>query len=439
MRLFATRLTAIAATLRRAWSPSSLFSASEPGAWYDPSDTSTLFQDSAGTVPVTAVEQPVGRILDTSGRGNHAIQATTTKRPVLSRRVNLFSDTESPSAGSWATVLANVAGLTVTPTTSSGQHYIYSTPALAVPGSAVVRFTARANGYTRIMLREGSVTGNMVLFDLIAGTVVNTQVYTGSITASVDLPGWFDCTVNLTGKSQTGEVLGIAVGNSSTTNWASAAFAGDGVSGVDVTRLQFVRATDAHLPYQRVNTATDYDADPAKFPAYLRFDGVDDVMVTVGNVNLSGTDKVTVWAGVTKLSDAAVALLVELGVSLPSGGLYLAAPNSVGATFGFASKGTGQSTTNQTGHTAPKNAVLTGIGDIAGDIASLRVNGVATTGITDQGTGNFGNYPLYIGARAGTSMYFNGRLYSLIVRGAQSTLSQIEATELYMKKKVGIA
>ena len=71
-----------------------LFSASEPGAWYDPSDMSTLWQDSAGTTPVTAVEQPVGRILDKSGRGNHATQATTTKRPVYSRRVNQMLGSE---------------------------------------------------------------------------------------------------------------------------------------------------------------------------------------------------------------------------------------------------------------------------------------------------------------------------------------------------------
>ena len=60
-----------------------LFASNEPGVWYDPSDLSTLFQDSAGTVPVTAVEQPVGRILDKSGRGFHATQTTATSRPVL--------------------------------------------------------------------------------------------------------------------------------------------------------------------------------------------------------------------------------------------------------------------------------------------------------------------------------------------------------------------
>lgn len=65
------------------FSPATLFAAGEQGAWYDPSDLSTLFQDAAGTTPVTASGQPVGRMLDKSGRGNHATQATVAARPTL--------------------------------------------------------------------------------------------------------------------------------------------------------------------------------------------------------------------------------------------------------------------------------------------------------------------------------------------------------------------
>ena len=65
-----------------------LFANGEQGAWYDPSDLSTMFQDSAGTTPVTAVGQSVGRILDKSGRGNHATQATAASRPVLQQDGN---------------------------------------------------------------------------------------------------------------------------------------------------------------------------------------------------------------------------------------------------------------------------------------------------------------------------------------------------------------
>jgi len=65
------------------FSPLDLFSSGEQGAWYDPSDFSTMFQDSAGSTPVTAVGQTVGKILDKSGRNNHASQATAASRPVL--------------------------------------------------------------------------------------------------------------------------------------------------------------------------------------------------------------------------------------------------------------------------------------------------------------------------------------------------------------------
>jgi len=58
-----------------------LFASSEQGAWYGPSDLSTLFQDSAGTTPVTTAGQPVGRMLDKSGNDNHATQATAAARP----------------------------------------------------------------------------------------------------------------------------------------------------------------------------------------------------------------------------------------------------------------------------------------------------------------------------------------------------------------------
>jgi len=63
------------------FSPASLFAGGTEGAWYDPSDLSTLFQDSAGTTPVTAATDPVGYFGDKSGRANHAVQATAAARP----------------------------------------------------------------------------------------------------------------------------------------------------------------------------------------------------------------------------------------------------------------------------------------------------------------------------------------------------------------------
>ena len=242
-----------------------LFGAGEQGGWYDVSDMSTLFQDEAGTTPVTAVEQPVGLMLDKSGRGNHATQATTTKRPVL----------------------------------------------------------------------------------------------------KIDAGGCY----------------------------------------------------------------------------YLSFDGVDDALQT-GNIDFTGTDKMTVWAGVTKLSDAADGTLYMCGepTSTQNGSFRVDAPGSSTVTkYQVAVRGTAISVpyTDSATYNAPNTTVFTQVSDIGADIAQMRLGGVLVDSrTTDQGTGNYGNYPMYIGARTGTSVFFNGRLYGLIVRGAQSSLSQIEATELYVKRKM---
>jgi hypothetical protein len=62
---------------------SSLFAAGEKGAWFDAGDLSTMFQDVAGTIPVTTVGQFVGKWLDKSGNGNHAVAAANnTTRPI---------------------------------------------------------------------------------------------------------------------------------------------------------------------------------------------------------------------------------------------------------------------------------------------------------------------------------------------------------------------
>ncbi|MCP3653592.1 MAG: hypothetical protein GY766_01655, partial [Herbaspirillum sp.] len=54
----------------------------KPKLWVDPSDTSTLFQDAAGTVPVASAGDPVGLVLDKSGNGNHLTAPSDAARPV---------------------------------------------------------------------------------------------------------------------------------------------------------------------------------------------------------------------------------------------------------------------------------------------------------------------------------------------------------------------
>jgi hypothetical protein len=71
------------------WTPAKLFAGGEAGAWYDPSDLSTVWQDSARTTP-GAVDSPVGAIDDKSGNGNHMTQATANARPILRQSGSLY-------------------------------------------------------------------------------------------------------------------------------------------------------------------------------------------------------------------------------------------------------------------------------------------------------------------------------------------------------------
>lgn len=58
-----------------------VFSSGEQGFYYNFSILSSLFQDTAGTTPVTAATQPIGLVKDQSGRGNDATQSSVA-RPI---------------------------------------------------------------------------------------------------------------------------------------------------------------------------------------------------------------------------------------------------------------------------------------------------------------------------------------------------------------------
>jgi hypothetical protein len=62
--------------------PAALFPAGHDGLWLDPSDLSTMFQDVAGTMPVTSPGDPVRLLQDKSGNGNDVVAPSDAARPV---------------------------------------------------------------------------------------------------------------------------------------------------------------------------------------------------------------------------------------------------------------------------------------------------------------------------------------------------------------------
>ncbi len=411
--------------------PQELFAFGEQGAWYDPSDFSTLYQDSAGTTPVTAVEQPVGMIQDKSGRGNHAIQATSASRPVLSARVNLAVNTENGTA--MFTLIPNV-------TTANGANGACQiTRAAAVGDDRAQVNIAIAGGAAYTMaarfLKNFGTTATLDTFGAIGGVIpanstTTINLTTGAVTSG---PGvvtdlgteWLVTHTQLTNTGNT--VLGIAIRQPAGTT-------------ISVNKLDARLTADA-LPaiptYQRVTTANDYDT--VGFPYYLQFDGVDDSLVTAA-INFTATDKMTVFAGVHKASDASAAVVTEFSVSssVNAGSFALFAPLTPASTD-FVWRGGGAAAPGNAatvvGQAAPATRVISGISK-AGSPVEIRLNGVSTVG--GNGSGNYGNYPLYIGGRAGTSLPFNGRIYTLIVRGEQSDSFEIANIENYVAMKSGV-
>ena len=196
--------------------------------------------------------------------------------------------------------------------------------------------------------------------------------------------------------------------------------------------------------YQRVgDVATDpADYDWQNHVKYLRFDGSNDALVT-NSIDFTATDKMSVFAGVRKLSDAAVGIALELGPSyVTNGGSFVvAAPGSTPSAYSLGLRGTSAAALYASAPAPTTNVISAGL-DISGatvtDEIQLRNNAVLSTSVEaagPAGTGNFRNSPLYLGARAGTSLYFNGRIYSLIVLGRTVTPTELTQTEGYVESK----
>ena len=433
-------------------SPAALFANGEQGVWYDPSDISTLFQDSVGITPVTTPGQQAGKILDKSGRGNHATQATSTKRPIYGINPivgtrNRYTYTEQFDNAFWGknsiTIGADSTSAPNGTTTADKFQETAVTSYFAVGSNPAASFstTYTWSCYAKAAERNFLFVNFSALG--IAGTFNLTTGQTNATTGSPSLSsvsvgnGWWRCSMTFTtpasGTNILFNIFGPAISAGTLT------YAGVAGYGIYVWGAQIELGPTA-TAYQRVGNQYDVTQANVQSVGYLAFDGVDDNMVT-GTIT-PGIDKVQVFSGLRKLSDAVVGVVAELSpvVGTSDGAFRLAAPNNTAtANYGFQSRGTVVATATAATYTAPTTDVLTSLGDISAPSNIIRVDGTQIgSAVTSQGTGNYLAYPLYIGSRAGTSLFFNGRLYGLIVRfGPNPTTGQITSTESWVNSKTG--
>jgi len=338
----------------------SLFADGTPGVFYDDSNMSTLFQDSAGTTPAV-LESPVGKQLDLSGRGNHRSQATSANRPLLSARYNLLLGT------------ASLATQSITTVATSYTIYFTGSGTVTLSGTYIGVFTAGTNTFTAT---AGTLTATVV------GSVLTADIRPTNQT--VTLPA-----------------------------------------------------------YQSVTSSTVYDT--AGFPQYIKYNGSNQFLSTA-SVDFTATAQMSVFAGVRKLSDS-YEMIVEQSVAVGSNlgtfavGVGSGLSGTTASAYFSASHGSAVISVNQIAQTAsayaaPLTNVLATQCDISGNSVILRLNGSqVATASGSQGTGNYGNYTLYFGMRAGTSLPFNGQEYQMIIVGKTLTAAQITSTETFVNGK----
>ncbi|UZJ42214.1 hypothetical protein OO006_04360 [Prosthecochloris sp. SCSIO W1101] len=327
--------------------------------------------------------------------GNHPHQPTDINRPVLSSRVNGLKNTEDLSAGGWS----KSQGATVTGTnvlnlpnagSRSSQNWITNAPVGTTAKGSIV-----LSGTGTVRLNIARATGG-------GGVYENTAIDV----ALTSTPTRYDVEHTIVNEGQVGFYLQIIRSSIST------------ATQVTVTKADLRYANDGvDLPeYQRVGDVdtTPGDYDWQNYPMYLAFNG------TNQNLQVTGmqpdVDEVFVGAAIRKERDEGVAQVMELSRNHFSneGTFALYAPSSTATgKILWRSKG---SSPSDAGYSvlAPVSFVVVGIGRISENRNQLYINGRSIhQGNAEQGTGTYGNHDLYIGSRAGTSLFYTGRLYGL--------------------------
>jgi hypothetical protein len=486
-----------------------LFSSNEPGVFYDFDDWSTLFQDTAGTQPVTAANQGVALALDkrlglelgpelvTNGTFDENVDGwTDASTPVVTVSDGIVSVTQAgtisgifqdypigvgktvefnirarrsgtgtPSAftGIWTTTAADfTTGRRVQALTAEFQDYkflmtgtaanarIYISPQVQnitievdsisvreLKGNHATQATTAARPLT-VVHPDGGVRNEVDGSDTLATQTV--AVTAQERTLSFRGTG----TVTLSGASTAGPLVGTGaddiVSLTFTPTAGSLTLTVSGTVNDAMLELGAVRT-----PYQKRVNFLDVTEAGKRSIRRLYFNGTSHFMTTP--TITPNTDKAQVFAGVRKLSDASAAILAELSPSLSTniGSLYISAPDTGNPLRRYGSQSRGDAALSAAqlagfrtaDGDAPDSAVITATHDIAGELSRIRRNGVfGEDGAGDKGTGNFLAYPAYIGARAGTSLFFNGYLDQLITRfGTNLDSGAIETTEKYISTK----
>lgn len=403
-----------------------------------------------GIISFTATTGETATVSNISVRelpGNHRTQATTAARPLYALHPvggvrNLLEYTEEFDNAYWvktnATVTANAAvapdGTTTAdttndPTTSYGtiaRRVVYSpssTASLYVKKDAIGRATRFPA--LRISYSVPSSQFYDIFFDTSTGEYTLSSGASGNVIDEGDYwRVWVSGTDTGSNTTLT-YILFPAVGASST--WTPSPTATGSIVAWGAQLEEGSTATN----YQRVGSFLDVSEEGKARRGRIWYNGTSHFMET-GTIT-PGTDKAQVFTGVRKLRNDIQEAVVELN-NFAERGLSVQTLATF-APWRFGSRGdAAPSLADATSNTfpSPVSSIITGLGDISGDSAILRVDGVEIAESTaEQGLGNYANSVLRFGARAGISLFFNGYEDTSIVRFGpnldDTTISKVES------------
>ena len=377
------------------WLPNLLYQEGDILLWYDPSDLTTMFQDTAGTTQVSADGQSVALHLDKGQWGGKTLSQVLAAQPEL-----LAAAAWSMSVGGGTATATNSPEGTLNLTGDGTNSAIGDQSFATVAGH---RYKITCDVATNVVaLYFGTTQGG-------------TQLATTTFGAGSARTYTFVATGTLT--------------------WVRFFRTGAGTTSVSSISLKLVpgyhrtQATGPSMPKYKTDGTLHW----------LLYDGTDDSNQTSSIT--WGSDEVEACFGRTKSSDAAVNCLLEFSPTLSGNNGTFALFNDVLASqYSFGSKGTiATDTFSGAGFAAPSTNVLTCIGDISGDVNRMRIDGVQVAEtLTDQGTGNYGNFVLNFGRRNNTSFPFNGREYQTVMRSRLLSAPERADLEAYVAAKTGV-
>lgn len=137
---------------RPRWTP-----AAAPGLklWLDAADISTLAQNSDGSTPVTADNDPIGYWADKSGNGNHATQATTSAKPTYKTNIQNGQPVARFDSGD----IMTLALLNALRNVGSADAFAVLTYSSGTLTGCALYYSTNNSGFTRFALTKGTVSG----------------------------------------------------------------------------------------------------------------------------------------------------------------------------------------------------------------------------------------------------------------------------------------